>query len=178
VHFDVKWKGPEKVIFERLDDWSQRPEKGIRYYSGRATYRKTFDLTEGRYRRIFLDLGEVKNVAQVRLNGKDLGILWTAPWRVDITGVAKRKSNELEIDVVNLWPNRLTGDGLLPKDQRVTVTNVRTYNTPAPVPHYCDTEVSCAEPVEMGPPPKLLPSGLLGPVALFGERGGFWPHSP
>jgi hypothetical protein len=173
VHFDAKWKGPEKVVFQRLDDWSQRPEESIRYYSGKATYRRTFDLTEGRYRRIYLDLGEVKNVAQVRLNGKDLGILWTAPWRVDITAVAKRKGNELEIDVVNLWPNRLTGDGLLPKNQRVTVTNVRTYNTPAPVPHYCDTEVSCAEPVEMGPPPKLLPSGLLGPVTVLGERAGF-----
>lgn len=169
VGFDVKWGGPEKVTFQRLDDWSVRPEKSIRYYSGKATYRKTFDLPAGRHRRIFLDLGEVKNVAQVRLNGKDLGILWTAPRRVNITAIANQNGNELEIDVVNLWPNRLTGDGKLPKSRRLTRTNVRTYDTPAPVPHYCNTDLSCAEELKMGPPPKLLRSGLLGPVTLLGE---------
>ena len=169
VGFDVKWGGPEKVTFQQLDDWSGRPEKDIRYYSGKATYRKTFDLPTGKYRRVYLDLGEVKNIAQVRLNGKDLGILWTAPRRVDITGIARQKGNELEVDVVNLWPNRLTGDGQLPKDRRLTKTNVRTYETPAPIPHYCNTDLSCAEGVKMGPPPPLLRSGLLGPVTLLGE---------
>jgi hypothetical protein len=169
VSFDVKWGGPRKVVFEHLEDWSRSAVKGIRYYSGKATYRKKFELPAGGHRRVFLDLGEVKNVAQVRLNGKDLGILWTAPRRVNITELAQAKDNELEIDVVNLWPNRLTGDGLLPENQRITKTNVRAYNTPAPAPHYCDTDVSCAESVKMGPPPGLLPSGLLGPVTLLAE---------
>jgi len=169
VGFDPKLGGPGKVTFSQLDDWAARPEEGIRYYSGKATYRKTFAAPTGRYRRIFLDLGEVKNVAQVRINGQDAGIVWTAPWRVEIGRFVRAGHNELEIDVVNLWPNRLIGDGKLPKERRMTKTNVRTYNTPAPVPHYCDTDASCAEAVPMGPPPDLLPSALLGPVTPLGE---------
>jgi hypothetical protein len=169
VSFDVSWGGPESVTFQRLDDWSQRPEDGIRYYSGKATYRKTFDLPAGSHRRVLLDLGEVKNVAQVRLNGKDLGVVWTAPWRVDVTAGATQEGNELEIDVVNLWPNRLIGDGLLPKDRRFTKTNVRTYDTPHPVFRYSDTEVTRGEAELSDVTPDLLRSGLLGPVTLLAE---------
>jgi hypothetical protein len=169
VSFDVAWGGPERVTFQRLEDWSQRPEDGIRYYSGKATYRKAFDLPASGHRRVFLDLGEVKNVAQVRLNGKDLGVVWTAPWRVDVTAVATREGNELEIDVVNLWANRLIGDGLLPKDRRFTKTNVRTYDTPHPVFRYSDTEVTRQEVEFSDVTPDLLRSGLLGPITLLAE---------
>jgi hypothetical protein len=170
VAFDPKSGGPGNVTFRQLEDWSRRPEKGIRYYSGRATYRKTFELPAGSARRVFLDLGEVKNLAQVRLNGKDLGIVWTAPWRVDITEAAVRGgSNELEIDVVNLWPNRLIGDGLLPKSQRMTRTNVTTYDTPHPIFDYSDTDADSGKPKMSSAALKLLPSGLLGPVTLLGE---------
>jgi hypothetical protein len=169
VGFDVGWGGPESVTFQKLDDWSQRPEDGIRYYSGKATYRKTFDLAAGSHRRIFLDLGEVRNIAQVRLNGKDLGVVWTAPWRVDVTAIATREGNELEIDVVNLWPNRLIGDGLLPKERRFTRTNVRTYDTPHPVFRYSDTEVTRGKTEFSDVTPDLLRSGLLGPVTLLAE---------
>jgi alpha-L-rhamnosidase len=169
VSFDVTWGGPESVTFQRLDDWSQRPEDGIRYFSGKATYRNTFDLPEGGHRRVFLDLGEVKNVAQVRLNGKDLGVVWTAPWRVDVTEAVTREGNELEIDVVNLWPNRLIGDGLLPKERRFTKTNVRTYDTPHPVFRYSDTEVTRQEAELSDVTPDLLRSGLLGPVTFLAE---------
>ena len=147
VSFDAKWGGPESVVFEKLDDWTQRPEEGIRYYSGTATYRKTFDLPEtsrGGNARIYLDLGRVNNVATIRLNGKDLGVVWTAPWRIELTGVVQPTGNRLEIDVVNLWPNRLIGDAALPPEKRYTVTNVLTYKKDSP----------------------LLESGLLGPVTL------------
>ena len=170
VAFDSKLGGPGRVTFQHLEDWSRRPEKGIRYYSGRATYRRTFVLPGGIPRRLFLDLGEVKNLAQVRLNGKDLGVVWTAPWRVDITEAAiPDDRNELEIDVVNLWPNRLIGDGLLPKSQRLTRTNVRTYDTPHPIFGYSDTDADSGKPKMSDTTPDLLPSGLLGPVTLLSE---------
>ena len=79
VSFDPKWGGPAQVTFDALSDWTRRPEEGIRYYSGTAIYRKTFDLTRPENGRLFLNLGVVKNLAAVKLNGHDLGVVWTAP---------------------------------------------------------------------------------------------------
>jgi hypothetical protein len=146
VSFDPKWGGPEEAEFVQLVGWTKRPEEGIKYYSGTATYRKSFDLPaalRGSRRRIALDLGEVKYVAQVRLNGMDLGALWTKPFRVEITNAVKPSGNLLEIDVVNLWPNRIIGDAALPPERRFTRTNI-SYKKDDP----------------------LLESGLLGPVRL------------
>ncbi|MBN2024569.1 MAG: discoidin domain-containing protein [Pirellulales bacterium] len=146
VAFDPAWGGPEQVVFEKLDDWTARPEEGIKFYSGTATYRNAFDLPDppaGAGPRRFLDLGKVNHVARVRLNGKDLGVLWTAPWRVDVTDAIKAKGNRLEIEVVNTWLNRLVGDAHLPPEKRLAKTNAR---------------------YPVGQP--LLPSGLLGPVTL------------
>jgi hypothetical protein len=170
VGFDAEWGGPAKVIFEHLEDWTRRPEEGIRYYSGMATYRKTFDAPRVRGGELYLDLGEVKNVARVCLNGKELGVVWTAPWRVAVVDAMKAKGNQLEIDVVNLWPNRLIGDGLLPKDQRRTKSNVRLYDTPLPHDvdlYHSDPEAAMRQ--KTGVSPKLLSSGLLGPVRLIAE---------
>ncbi len=90
VSFDPKWGGPESVTFDTLEDWSKRKEDGIRFYSGTAIYRKSFDAPSfPGGQRIYLDLGTVKNLARVRLNGRDLGVVWCAPWRVDITGALK-----------------------------------------------------------------------------------------
>ncbi len=118
VQFDPKWGGPEKpVTFEKLEDWTHRPESGIKYYSGTATYRKSFEMPgDVQGLTLYLDLGKIKNVAQVRLNGQALGIVWCAPWRVEITSAVKPTDNQLEIDVVNLWPNRMIGDEQLPAD--------------------------------------------------------------
>ncbi len=111
VSFDAKWGGPEKVTFQTLEDWSRRSEEGIRYYSGTATYSKRFSAPPALVGQpMCLDLGVVKNLARVRLNGRDLGVVWCAPWRVEITGALKAGENQLEIAVVNLWPNRLIGD--------------------------------------------------------------------
>ena len=149
VQFDPKWGGPEQpVTFESLQDWAKRAEEGIKYYSGTATYRKTFDLdaaTKNPKGELYLDLGVVKNVAEVRLNGKNLGIVWCPPWRIDISDALKTKDNQLEIDITNLWPNRLIGDGKLPPEKRFTKTTVEGfYKRDFP----------------------LFPSGLLGPVTI------------
>jgi hypothetical protein len=171
VSFDSKWGGPEQVAFDKLDDWSQRSEPGIQYYSGTATYRNTVNVaqeqTQNRRSKLYLDLGSVKNVARVRLNGQDLGVVWTAPGRVDVTRAVRPGANDLEIDVANLWPNRLIGDALLPKEKRLTATNVRTYDTLTHEIYGCPT---CATRKKSGQPAALLPSGLLGPVRLCVEE--------
>lgn len=147
VHFDPKWGGPASVEFSKLEDWTQRPEEGIKYYSGSATYVKQFnaaDIQAGK--RYFLETGVVKNIAELTLNGKKLGILWTAPWRVEVTGLLKPTGNVLEIVVVNCWPNRLIGDAALPPEKRLTRTNITLKKDAS-----------------------LMPSGLLGPVVITRE---------
>jgi len=182
VEFDQKWFYPTdgmasdaaagKVRFEKLEDWSRRPEPAIRYFSGTAIYRHTFDLEAAPLGRAFLDLGVVKNVARVRLNGRDLGVVWTAPWQVEITGVVKAKANELEIEIANLWPNRLIGDASLPLNQRRTVSNIATYDNQMssdwlPGSAWARRECpNCSARLITGLPAALLPSGLLGPVTL------------
>jgi len=147
VSFDPKWGGPEKVTFDKLYDWSKSEDDGIKYYSGIATYRKSFvrpeSLTDGF--EIWLDLGKVHEIARVRLNGKDLGVVWCAPWRIDISDAIKSRNNDLEIEVANLWPNRLIGDAGKPESERFTWTvQGHPYNAKS----------------------ELLPCGLLGPVRL------------
>jgi hypothetical protein len=121
VRFDPKWGGPANLVeFATLEDWTHRPEPGIRYYSGTAVYQREFDLPDSVSRRgnsdIFLDLGTVRDIAQVSLNGHDLGVVWTAPWRVDITRAAKAKGNRLVIKVTHCWANRQIGDEQQPPD--------------------------------------------------------------
>jgi hypothetical protein len=115
VHFDPKWGGPEIISFPTLKDWSQSDNKGIKYYSGTATYETQFDLMEVTSS-IFLDLGKVKNLAEVTLNGVSLGVLWKPPFLVNITKAAKPGKNELVVKVTNLWANRLIGDEQEPAD--------------------------------------------------------------
>ena len=150
VSFDPKWGGPEKVVFDSLVDWTKRPEDGIRFYSGTAVYRKRFSRAAppAAGEKLLLDLGEIHEVATVKFNGRDLGVVWTRPARVDISAAARAGQNELEISVVNLWPNRLIGDAGLPAEKRFTETNIRKFVASTP----------------------LLPSGLLGPVRILTER--------
>jgi hypothetical protein len=115
VAFDPAWGGPTAVVFPDLQDWSTHPESGIRHYSGTATYSKNFDLSELRSP-IHLDLGNVKNLAEVELNGKKLGILWKPPFRCDISHALKIGTNKLTVRITNLWPNRLIGDEHEPPD--------------------------------------------------------------
>ncbi len=113
VRFDPQWGGPQRVVFDTLTDWTERPEPGIRFYSGQAIYRKTFDFGAPEKRgdrRWVLDLGDLKQMASVRLNGRELGIVWASPRQVDITRDLVASANELEIAVVNTWLNRIAGD--------------------------------------------------------------------
>ena len=148
VSFDPKWGGPAQATFQKLDDWSKRPEEGIKHYSGKATYGKTFAFPSAAMSgTISLSLGDVKNMAAVRLNGTDLGVVWCEPWRVELPpGLLKPTGNRLEITVANLWPNRLIGDAALPPAER------RTWTTWSP----CRKDSP------------LSPSGLLGPVGCCG----------
>ena len=119
VTFDPRWGGPHATVaFPQLADWSQHAERGIRYYSGSATYRTTFAAPGASPAAIrFLDLGVVRNLARVRLNGRDLGVVWCAPWRAEIPpGLLRAAGNSLEIEVVNTWVNRLIGDEFEPDD--------------------------------------------------------------
>jgi hypothetical protein len=148
VRFDPKWGGPESVVFEDLIDWTKHADEGIKYYSGSATYSTSFQYG-GQKGPAFLDLGDVKEIAEVRLNGRSLGVAWTKPFRVDATPALRAGENKLEIEMVNLWPNRLIRDAQLPPDRRLTSTNVKVYSEPKPEGH------------------PLLSSGLLGPVRVM-----------
>jgi hypothetical protein len=142
VSFDPTWGGPEKIEFKKLEDWSKHPNWGISHYSGIATYRK-FVVCDQEPQHI--SLGDVANLARVKLNGKDLGSVWCPPWRVKIpAGVWKEGENLLEIEVANLWANRLIGDASLPESKRLTKTTVNPYKKSE----------------------RLRRSGLLGPVCL------------
>ena len=149
VAFDPEWGGPKGIPFESLVSWTEHPQSDIQRYSGKATYRKTIQVSATDAAGYVLELGRVEDlgIAQVRLNGKDLGIVWTPPFRVDITDALKQGDNRLEIDVVNSWRNRLIADEQLPQEQRLTRTNVR-----------------------ITPQWRPLPSGLLGPVKILKEK--------
>ena len=150
VSFDPQWGGPRaSVRFDVLSDWAGRPEEGIKYYSGKAAYRKEFDLSaKDRPRRLYLALGKVKDLAEVRLNGRNLGTVWCEPWRIEITEAVRTGMNELEIVVANEWVNRLIGDSGQPLENRFTWTTWNPYKPNSP----------------------LLESGLLGPVILEGSQ--------
>ena len=175
VQFDPQWGGPDKpVTFPQLADWSQRPEAGIRYYSGRATYRKTFDAARfpAHVSRSFLNLGAIKNVAAVRLNGRDLGTVWCAPWQIEITLALRAGTNSLEITIANLWPNRIIGDEQLPDDCEWTMTGFGTASLKA-WPDWLlgkkprtSGRYTFASWKHWRIADPLLPSGLLGPVTI------------
>jgi hypothetical protein len=167
VAFDPKWGGPEKVTFDALQDWSKRPEAGIKYYSGIATYRKTFPVAEVPKGKTYLNLGTVHDMARVKLNGKDLGVVWCAPWQVEITDALKVGDNQLEIEVANRWPNRMIGD------KQPADANAREVQAP---PGFLGGQkiktgryTYCThDPYKADSP--LLPSALLGPVTISATK--------
>lgn len=160
VAFPEGWGAPKEVTFKQLASWHQSEIEGVKYFSGTATYKKNFEITKERLNketRIFLNLNNVAVVADVYVNGKSAGILWTQPFKTDITELVKAGNNELKIEVANRWTNRLIGDAKLPPEKRLTRTNVRR------LPN------TWSYPMADLPSPEfegLLPSGLLGPVYL------------
>jgi len=139
----VRFDAPEELTLPTLVSWTERPEPDIRYFSGTATYSTSFDLGAQRGR-VVLDLGDVRELATVSVNGKAVGTLWRPPFRVDVTNTLRRGRNQISIAVTNLWVNRLIGDAQ-PGAKQHTFTTGPTYRADAP----------------------LRPSGLLGPVRVL-----------
>jgi hypothetical protein len=166
---------PERVHLSSLVDWSNHPEFGIRHFSGTATYRTSFDFQPVAGLHWQLDLGDVRVMAEVKLNGRDLGILWKPTFAVDVTEALKPGRNELEIKVTNLWPNRLIGDEHFPDDCTPDGSwkkgPLRAWpewvlnRSPRPEPRRVTFHTWKYYSKDM----PLIPSGLLGPVMLRGE---------
>jgi len=149
VRFEPSRGAPAAVRFETLGDWSQNNDPGIRYFSGAATYTQTVSVDDASLvpgHRVLLDLGEVHDLATVLVNGVLVGTAWHAPYRLDLTGKLQLGSNRLEIEVINLWPNRLIGDKQ-PGATAVAYAPQSPYKSDSP----------------------LLPAGLIGPVRLLIE---------
>ena len=152
LSFDSGLGAPATTVFNELHSWTESSDPSIRYYSGTATYRKEIHLSKKQLKDVqsfVLDLGAVKNLARVTVNGQDLGVVWKAPFRVEIPANCLHKgSNSLEVKVINLWPNRIIGDLQPGTGKKWTYTASHFYTADSP----------------------LLPSGLLGPVTLSGVQ--------
>lgn len=145
VSFQKDRSAPESAVFESLASLTESTDPGIKYFSGAAVYSNTFNLgavPEGE--RLFLDLGDVRDIAVVKVNGTDCGTIWKLPYRTDITKAVKEGDNSLEITVINPWHNRLVGDKRPECDHPITFTSYTFFNPESP----------------------LLPAGLLGPVKV------------
>lgn len=149
VNFQEKRGAPQSATFDKLISWSEHGDSGIRYFSGTAAYQNTFNMAPlAKGVRYVLDLGEVKNLAEVIVNGKNMGILWKTPFKADITEALRSGSNNIEIRVTNLWVNRLIGDAQAGVKNKVTFTTMPFYQAHS----------------------TLLPSGLLGPVRVLAKQ--------
>jgi hypothetical protein len=147
VSFQPDRGAPATAAFDKLTSWSDNSDSGVKYFSGTATYSRVIDIPAGVSApgaRIWLDLGEVQDIAEVEVNGHNLGILWKAPYKIDVTSALTPGSNRLTIKVTNLWVNRLIGDQQPGAQKKYTSTDFTPYKADSP----------------------LLPSGLLGPVRL------------
>ena len=170
LSFPPNWGAPPAVTLDKLISWTAHPDNGVRYFSGTATYEKDIEIAADRLtagRELWLDLGAVKNFAEVSLNGQSLGVLWKPPFRVNISAAAKAGANKLVVKVTNLWPNRLIGDEQLPAD--VVWSGKQLKEWPQwfldgkPSPNGRLTFTTWHHWTKDSP---LLESGLLGPVTL------------
>jgi len=140
-------EAPQPQVFEKLIAWNKHSDPSVRFFSGTGEYRQEFIFNataSGSNVLTWLDLGEVRELAEVVLNGELLGVVWKPPFRLDVTGKLRAGRNELSIRVINTWANRLIGDAALPEAARHTWTSFT---------HYKNTDA-------------LPDSGFLGPVTL------------
>lgn len=147
VHFQKGRGAPDHAVLSKLKSWTKSSQSGIKYFSGTASYETSITVSPqwfNKEQRVEIDLGAVKNVAEVLVNGHPAGVLWRPPFRADVTELLQPGLNKLAIRVTNLWPNRLIGD----KQRNVKPIALTTFN-----PYNADSP--------------LLPSGLLGPVSLL-----------
>jgi beta-galactosidase/beta-glucuronidase len=150
VTFQEERGAPEgSFAFDQLISWTERPEFGIKYFSGSADYTKTIEVSAERLsqgRRVWLDLGQVNDLAEVSVNGESLGVLWKTPFMIDMTDAVVVGSNQVVVTVTNCWKNRIIGDWKVPAAEKITWTLY---------PFYHDEKDA-----------DLMESGLLGPVQL------------
>jgi hypothetical protein len=147
VRFPAGWGAPEHAVFDSLGSWTDHPDPGVKHFSGTASYEKDIEIPAAFFEgtgRLELALGDVRELAEVLLNGQRLGVVWKLPRVVDITSAARVGANRLVVRVTNLWPNRLIGDQLLPEAERLTRTNITKFTRES----------------------AQLVSGLLGPVQV------------
>jgi hypothetical protein len=146
VSFDPVMRGPEEaVVFESLTDWTTSDDDRIKHYSGTAFYTNTFTHeSQSDHEKVVIDLGKFTAMAKVTVNGHYAGGLWTAPYQLDISDLVREGKNELKIEIVNTWVNRIIGDMQLPEEERNTWLPANPYDAQSP----------------------LQPSGLLGPVTV------------
>ncbi|SDC05670.1 glycosyl hydrolase [Niabella drilacis] len=145
VAFQSPVTGSFSVKMDELTDWSRHRDSAIKYFSGAATYKISLPrLTVAKGQKVLLDLGELVAIGTVSVNGKEVGNVWTAPYKLDISDYLTKEDNILEVRVVNTWVNRLIGDQRLPAEKRSTWTIVNPYNSKSP----------------------LHKAGLTGPVTL------------
>jgi len=151
VAFTPDMGAPASISLDSLASWTDNSDAGVKYYSGTGVYTKTVDAKADWFKKgseVWLDLGDVKNLAEVTVNGKNLGVVWHAPYRVNVTGVLKPGANQVEIKVVNAWVNRLIGDQQPGATTKYTMADVKPYKANSP----------------------LLPSGLIGPVKVVAKQ--------
>jgi hypothetical protein len=151
VSFQPDRGAPLSITLDTLASWSENPDAGVKYFSGSGTYTRTVDAPADWFKsgaHIWLDLGDVKNLAEIEINGKPLGIVWHAPFRVDATAALKQGHNEISIKVTNAWVNRLIGDQQPDATTKYTFTTVKPYQADSP----------------------LQASGLLGPVTVWSSE--------
>ncbi len=144
---------PTSVTLEKLKSWTDFDDDGIKYFSGTAEYHTTFQqdtLSTAGTERLLLDVGRVKDVAEVLINGKPVGFAWKPPYRFDVTDHLKPGKNTLTVRVTNQWHNRRVGDAKVPPEQRITKSN-------QPLP---------------GKDAQLMESGLMGPLTLITAKPG------
>ncbi len=170
VNFPVKNGAPVDTTFDKLASWTTSSNNAIRYFSGTATYKKQFDVPAQFLKdsySLLIDLGSVKEIAEVYLNGKNLGVLWKEPFRININDFVQAGTNTLEVKITNLWPNRLIGDEQLTLDYERKGANVKQWpqwlinQTERPT-----ERVTFAAFKHWNKDSELLPSGLLGPVKI------------
>jgi hypothetical protein len=148
VSFQPGRGAPASITLDKLISWPDSRDAGVKYFSGAGTYTQTIQASPDWFKKgakLWIDLGDVKNLAEVTVNGKSLGIVWHTPYRVDATSALKPGSNEVKIKVINAWVNRLIGDQQLDATTKYTFADVKPYKANSP----------------------LLPSGLLGPVRIY-----------
>jgi hypothetical protein len=150
VAFQAGRGAPASATLDKLITWPDSSDKGVKYFAGEGTYTKTIKAPADWFKKgatLWIDLGDVKNIAVVTVNGKELGTVWHAPYRVDATAALKPGANEVSVKVVNAWVNRIIGDLQPDATTKYTFAAWKSYKADSP----------------------LLPSGLIGPVAVVQE---------